>query len=148
MPSIARRERAGRASKRDCRLMDGSLPSRGMRRDLDEETLSRAQRPRRKLACRTDSLAIGYDFLLVWDFLTVWGTGYLCASAWDLFSPGASEPSSDTVFLTAMGAVVAPLLMRDRWSRIASSSIGGAGLMRRTLKRMVVIACVLLALDF
>jgi Undecaprenyl-phosphate glucose phosphotransferase len=128
--------------------MDGSLPSRGLRPHLTEQTLSRAQRPRRKLACRTDSLAIGYDLLLLWDFLTVWGSGYLCASAWELFSPGASEPNSDTVFLIAMGAVVAPLLMRDRWSRIASSSIGTAGLMRRTLKRMVVIACVLLALHF
>ena len=35
-----------------------------------------------------------------------------------------------------------------QWSRIACSSIGTAGLMRRTLKRMVVIAAVLLTLDF
>src|SRR5690349_19820791 len=121
--------------------MDGSFASRTLRWSLAEEGLSPAATP--KFGWRTDSLALGYALLLLWDFLPVWGTGYLCASAWQLLAPGVERGSNDFVLLIAIGSVVAPLLMRDRWSRIASSTIRTAGLMRRTVKRMAVIACVL-----
>ncbi len=102
-------------------------------------------------ALRTDLFAIGYDLLAVWDMLTIGTAGLICAVAYTRFLGLEHRLTGfeyDALRLSCIGALIAPLALRDSWARVSCNVATSVQLISRTGLRVVILLAVLLIIGF
>ena len=101
--------------------MDGTTSFADMRRGPCLEA------GRIRLSLRTDLFAVGYDLLAVWDVLMVGSTGLVCSVLYTRLLNqrfGSLGFEYDALRLSCIGALIAPLVLRDGWARAFANARG------------------------
>ena len=128
--------------------MDGVMSFAGECPERREFSLEAAAA---KPAFRTDLFAVGYDLLAVWDMLTIGCAGLVCSVAYTRFLHLGHHLTSfeyDALRLSCIGALIAPLALRDSWARISCNVATSNQLISRTGLRVAILLAVLLVIGF
>ena len=99
-----------------------------------------------KPTIRTDLFAIGYDLLALWDMLTIGCAGLLCSLACNNWVNASllNGFEYNALRLSCIGAVIAPLALRDSWARVSWNVATSNQLISRTGRRVAILLVVLL----